>query len=194
MFALGYRTPPAWALAAGAAPLELLSDHAHNELRAAASAQGLILRRPRLSRLVERLGALAAEELEHFRRVHRLLLSLGGSLGPPEPSPYVDGLLRGRGQLLERLLAAALIEARSLERFELLAEHLAEPLGPLYAQLAPSERGHAHLFVQLAEELFPEAEVGAALEDTIAREALLVAALPFAPRMHSGAPRAEPMG
>lgn len=196
---LGWATPRAWAEAALAEPLALLSDHAYCELGAAAAAQGLLARRPEDSALVERLGAHASEELRHFRRVHRALVELGGVLGPVRTNPYAEGLLarveRGPANLVDRLLVFGLIERRSLERFELLAA-AAEPRGPLatlYSELAPSEEGHAALFLELARERCDPRELAARLERWVAREAELAASLPFAPRIHSGPPAAAPL-
>lgn len=197
---LAWSTPRAWAAAALEEPLALLSDHAYCELGAAAAAQGLLTRRPEDSRLVERLAAHASEELRHFRQVHRLLVELGGTLAPVRTNPYAEGLLahveRGPAGLVDRLFVFGLIERRSLERFELLAEAAAgasgcaRELAPVYAELAPSEAGHAALFLELARERIPPAELEARLHRWIEREAALVARLPFAPRIHSGPPRA----
>lgn len=191
-FDLGWRTPSEWAAAVLAAPLALLSDHAHCELGAAAAAQALLVRRPEDSCLVERLAAHAAEELRHFRAVHRLLLALGGQLEAVRKNAYAEGLLARveRGSLVDRLLVAALIERRSLERFELLAVAAVpgSPLAALYAELAPSEAGHAALFVELARDHAP-GDLGPRLAGWIAHEAALVQALPFEPRIHSGPPR-----
>jgi tRNA-(ms[2]io[6]A)-hydroxylase len=194
---LAWATPETWAPAALAEPLALLSDHAHCELGAASAAQGMIARCPENRLLVERLGAHAIEELRHFRRVHRLLVELGGTLEPVRRNPYAEGLLahaeRGPRNLLDRLLIAAWIERRSLERFECL-EHAAReagsPLAELYAELAPSEAGHARLFAELASALFPEEGVAARLEAWRGREARLIRTLPFAARIHSGPPSA----
>ena len=195
-FELAWTTPRAWAEAALGEPLALLSDHAYCELGAAAAAQGLLARRPEDSRLVERLAAHASEELRHFRAVHRLLVELGGALEPVRTNPYAEGLLahvqRGAGGLVDRLLVFGLIERRSLERFELLAEVAAErasELAALYAELAPSEAGHAALFLELARERAPAAELEVRLGRWLEREAELAAGLPFAPRIHSGPPR-----
>ena len=59
-FELGWTTPAAWARAALAEPLALLSDHAHCELGAAAAAQRWILRRPGDAELVAS-GAVEAQ-------------------------------------------------------------------------------------------------------------------------------------
>lgn len=192
-FALAWETPREWAEAALAEPLALLSDHAQCELGAAAAAQSLLARHPGRTALVERLGAHALDELRHFRQVHRLLVELGGVLGPPRKNPYAEGLLsdveRGPRVLLDRLLVAALIERRSLERFELLRSAASQPvLEQLYAELAPSEAGHAALFVELARAEHPLEDVDARLARWIEREADLVRSLPFAARVHSGPP------
>jgi tRNA-(ms[2]io[6]A)-hydroxylase len=192
---LGWATPRAWAEAALADPPALLSDHAFCELGAAAAAQGLIARQPGDDELVERLGAHASEELRHFRQVHRRLVELGGRLAPVRRNPYAEGLLagvaRGPEGLVDRLLVFGWIEARSRERFELLAlvgEERGSPLAGLYAELAPSEAGHAALFLALA-----RGRCGAdGLEERLARwrarEARLIQALAFEPRIHSGPP------
>lgn len=204
MLELAHSTGPAWARAACAQPVELLCDHAHCELGAAASAQALIHRHARDSGLVERMGALAAEELAHFRQVHGLISERGAQLEPGRPNPYVEGLLKGaRGTaapwlaamgerdagLLDRLLIGGLIEARSHERFGLLAEYAEDAeLRALYSELGPSEHGHAHLFPKLALERFAAERVERRAAELVALEANLIAGLPFAPRMHSGAP------
>lgn len=199
---LRWATPRAWAEDALREPERLLVDHAHCELGAAAAAQSLLARRPGHARLVERMGALAVEELQHFRRVHRLLRARGAALRPAERNPYVAGLhrcLTPRGApaaeaeadvgMVDRLLVAALIERRSLERFELLAAVGTGEVGALYAELAPSEAGHASLFVELAAEFGPPDLVDARLDALGLAEAQLVAGLPPGPRIHAGPPR-----
>lgn len=204
MLNLAHTTDASWARVIGAHPVELLCDHAHCELGAAASAQALIHRHARDTGLVERMGALAAEELAHFRQVHGLIAARGGRLEPGLPNPYVEGLLKAAKRssgpwlsamgerdagLLDRLLVSGLIEARSHERFGLLAEHLEDAeLRALYAELGPSEQGHAHLFPKLAGERFSADRVERRAAELVALEGELVAGLPFAPRMHSGAP------
>jgi tRNA-(ms[2]io[6]A)-hydroxylase len=189
---LRYATPAAWADRVLAEPLALLSDHAHCELRAASSAQGLITRNPANPDLVDRLSRLALEEMRHFRQVVALLRDLGGELRYAEANPYMEGLATGsrptRGSvLLDRLLVSGLVELRSLERFELLAERAQDPrLRALYAELGPSEAGHATLFSRLARELFPENRARARAEHLCELEGRLVEGLAFAPRMHSG--------
>lgn len=197
---LAWTTPRAWAEEALRQPLALLSDHAYCELGAAAAAQGLLARKPDDARLVERLAAHASEELRHFRQVHRLLVELGGTLDYVRKNPYAEGLLahvqRGPAGLVDRLLVFGLIERRSLERFQCLAEAAAASeqqsrLAALYSELAPSEAGHAALFLELARERVPPAELELRLAGWIEREARLIRGLPFAARIHSGPPLAS---
>lgn len=195
-FELGYATPRAWADAVAADPIGLLSDHAHCELQAAVACNALIARYPDRSELVDLAAQVISEEMVHFRLVLDLLRELGGDLRDTGPNPYVDGLRRAAGSskqyaLMDRLLFAALIERRSCERFELLAEAQAEPrLIALYARLAPEEIEHQQLFLDAARRESERdghgAAVDARLAQLVAWEAELVPRLPFSARMHSG--------
>jgi tRNA-(ms[2]io[6]A)-hydroxylase len=192
-------TPSLWAEQALREPLELLLDHAHCELGAAAAAQALVHRYPERTRLLDRMAVLAIEELMHFRQVVACLEACGGEFASQAPSPYLAALHRGAKRtaadpsgaerLLDRLLVAGLVEARSCERFCLLAEHAGdERLAGLYGALGPSERGHAELFPRLAAELFGAERAAERSEVLCQLEADVIAELPFAPRMHSGLP------
>ena len=192
MAGLRLSTPPAWAVRVAREPLVLLSDHAHCELKAAASAQALIARHPQKHALVDRLCAIAIEELEHFARVVALLRARGGELAPIERNPYAEALLArtagGRDALLDRLLVSSLIEARSLERFRLLADHAADrDLAALYRDLVASEAAHRASFLRLARDHAGAERADARLAELEEAEAEIVASLPFAVRMHSGA-------
>lgn len=182
-FKLAALTPPAWVGMVEQDLDGLLSDHAHCELKAASTAQALLLKHRTNTALVAELSALAAEEMEHFRQAVEALHARGGTLGPVETNEYAEGLLSASGStrgdvLLDRLLIASLIELRSLERFHLLAEGLADrDLAALYRALIPSESGHQALFDRLARSLFDAALVSRRqaelleIEGTVAREA-----------------------
>ncbi len=184
-------TDPKWVRRMEERPLELLSDHAHNELKAASTAQAWLLKNPTDGQLVLELAKLAAEEMEHFERVVRLLYGRGGTLQPVDNNVYADRLLKGsaktrREPFLDRMIVAALIEARSCERFVLLAENLQdEELATLYRELIPCEVGHNELFIDLTRAAFPEL-ADARIEQLFELEAEVLADLPFAYRMHSG--------
>jgi tRNA-(ms[2]io[6]A)-hydroxylase len=169
-----------------------LADHAHCEKKAVATAVKLIADHPERPVLVRRLAKLAQEELQHFLAMITEVERRGRTLPPDPGDPYVQELLKlvRRGgapaiQLMDHLLAAALVEARSCERMLLLGERLPEArLRELYRRLAQSEAGHETLFVDLAIEVGGEGPALARLEELAVAEAALVASLPLRPRMH----------
>ncbi|WP_242344687.1 tRNA isopentenyl-2-thiomethyl-A-37 hydroxylase MiaE [Anaeromyxobacter terrae] len=188
MSLLRSRTDPRWLDLARADLPAILADHAHCEKKAAASAVKLVAEHPDRPDLVRAVARLAQEELQHFLAVLAEMGRLGVALPPDTGDPYAQALLRcvrgGAGRLLDRLLAAALIEARSCERLALLAGALEEPrLRELYARLAQSEAGHERLFVELARR-HGSGDVEARLAELAEEEARIVARLPLLPRIH----------
>ncbi len=135
---------------------EVLVDHAHCEKKAAANALSMIQVYPDLPGLPAQMARLAREESSHLARVLELMADRGLTLGRDVGDPYAQGLQKAvrtshEGRRVDRLLVAAVIEARSCERLSLLAEGLEEPpLRRFYAELAQSEDGHQSLFFRLA--------------------------------------------
>lgn len=191
---LTHRTPAAWADAALADPLALLVDHAHCEEKAASMALRLLARFPQVAGLPRRLLALVHEELRHFRGVVDELEARGGALTPPQRDRYAGrvralscGLPDGLGDPGDLLLACAFIEARSCERFRLLAAAAAgrdARLATFYRQLADAEARHWELFRDLAGEVAGAARVARRVERLAEAEGALVASLPPGPRIH----------
>jgi tRNA-(ms[2]io[6]A)-hydroxylase len=190
-------TPAAWAEQLARDQLALLSDHAHCELKAAASAMTMLKQNPARPGLALRLAPLIKEESEHLHRVLRALDARGAGLADDRPNPYVAGLQRfaresrpapprGSG-FLDTLLVSALIELRSHERFERLAEcaQLAE-LHALYRGLGEAEARHGALFSDLAFESFPADVVLERFGQLAAEEFALLERLEAGPRVHSG--------
>jgi tRNA-(ms[2]io[6]A)-hydroxylase len=185
-------TPPAWIEAAAARLPELLVDHANCEKKAASSAMALIFAYPQDSELVLALARLAREELRHFEQVHRAMRELAIPVVRQRPGRYAQELRRALRtthpeRKLDLLLTAALIEARSAERFALLAERLPAPLNALYTQLGHSEARHFELYLEFARERAP-AEWRSRLAELAAREARLATAPDAELRFHSGPP------
>jgi len=184
MLKLARRTGPAWAVRALADLPELLLDHAHCEKRAAGMAIGLISRYADRTVLLAPLSELAREELEHFERVLALLADRGIAYRAQEPSPYPKRLLglartAEPGRLVDTLLCCSAIEARSCERFTVLAEACEaageSELAGFYGDLRACEARHHRRYVQLAEAVAPWVEVRARLAELLAREADLIA-------------------
>lgn len=186
---LDHATPRAWVERVSSGAIELLQDHAHCELRAEASALALAEKHRELA---DELRAVAREEREHFEQVMELLVERGVELPRARANPYATALLAARSHrkselLLDRLLIASLIEARSLERFHLLAEHLEDhALAAFYRSFVPAEAAHRVLFVALARRSYARERVDERLAELRAVEARVVRGLAFAYRMHSG--------
>ncbi len=192
MLGLASATDDGWVDAALADVPRLLSDHAHCELKAATNALSLAVRYADRPALVQALAALAEEETAHFRRVHALLIERGFTLGAPPVDPYAAELRkaaqvgRGPSALVDRLLVAALIEARSCERFRLLSERATDKaLAGMWRELLASEATHYRTFIDLAEaegarDGVAAQDVRARLAVLVAREAAIVARLPAA--------------
>lgn len=190
-------TDPSWLTQVLAEPDELLNDHGHLERAAAANALQLMTRCPAhvpAERWIGRLTGLARDEVDHLGTVTSLLVQRGGTPSRSHVNPYARDLRNlvrtgeGARELIDRLLVSALIEARSCERFSLLAA-AGHELSPLYADLVASEAGHHRLFVNLAATVDPDG----ALDDVDARwqalldaEAEVMARQPGGPRMHAG--------
>jgi tRNA-(ms[2]io[6]A)-hydroxylase len=185
-------TPGAWVDAAVERWRELLIDHANCEKKAASTALALMFAYPEDRPLGLALSRLAREELRHFEQVQKMMTALNVAFTRQRPGRYASGLrtlLRTSdpGRKLDLLLAGALIEARSCERFRLLAPRLPPPLAQFYAQLEQSEARHFELYVDFARAVAP-GEWGARLRELAEREAELATAPDPEFRFHSGAP------
>jgi tRNA-(ms[2]io[6]A)-hydroxylase len=191
-------TDPGWAERAVADLPTLLADHAHCEMKAASNALSLAARLPGRPRIARALVALAREELDHFDAVLAELERRGITLPPPAVDEYAAALLaatRRNGRptleaaLLDRLLVAALIEARSCERLGLVARALEASgeaaLAAFYDDLFASEARHYRTFVDLAIELTSaEPAVRARLAELAAAEGTIAAKLGSSPTVH----------
>ncbi len=183
-------TAPGWAAVALADFPAFLQDHAACERKAAAACLSLVGKYSEHPFLVEPLVSLAREELEHFQQVFRLLTKRGIKLALTDKDPYVKALLakarHGDDEhLVDRLVISALIEARSCERFELVAAEIKDPeLADFYATLARAEAGHHRVFLRIAERFFAPAVVAAALNRLGAAEAEIMRAVVWRPAVH----------
>lgn len=166
---LGLKLPtdPRWVNLAAISLQDILTDHAYCEQKAASSAISLIQRNPDRELLVQELAPIVTEEWGHFRQVLAEMKKRGLPLGKQRKDDYVNALMENRVKggskeeaLLDALLIFALIEARSCERFRLLSEGLEdEYLREFYRKFMISEAGHYRLFIDLANEYFPEEKV-----------------------------------
>ncbi len=158
MLGLKMPTDPRWVNIAEKKIAEVLTDHAWCEQKAASAAMSILVRFPEYPDVVDEMVALAREEMEHFALVHQKLKERQLTLGFERKDPYVKDLMKhiitgGNRviQLVEALLLAAMIEARSCERFRVLSEGMSDPdLRVFYRGLMASEARHYTLFLKLA--------------------------------------------
>jgi tRNA 2-(methylsulfanyl)-N6-isopentenyladenosine37 hydroxylase len=190
MFCLKSDTKKEWVEAVAADPKNLLKDHAHCENKAAASAMSLLAKFPNDKFLVKSMVALAHEELEHFEEIYDILEAKGWELGHMDKDPYVQQLIplgrkNGKEHIIDRLLISALIEARSAERFSLLAEALEDPeLKGLYKRLFTVEARHHSTFIELACHYDDREVIKHRLTELAIAEAKIVDEMPVMARMH----------
>ncbi|NJB70446.1 tRNA-(ms[2]io[6]A)-hydroxylase [Saonia flava] len=182
MLGLKLPTDPRWVNIVEKNIDEILTDHAFCEQKAAATAMSLIVSFPEYTELVGEMTALVREEMAHFKMVHDRIIERGNSLGRDRKDEYVLDLLKffPKGgsrttQLVHRLLYAALIEARSCERFRLLSEELKDKeLAKFYHKLMVSEAGHYTMFLQFARKYGNREEVDKKWQDLLDYEASIM--------------------
>ena len=158
MLKLKLATGPRWVNIAEKNIEEILIDHAFCEQKAASTAISFIVTYPEYSDLVADMTDLAREEMQHFKLVHNKLLERGLKLGFDRKDPYVADIRKffnktkdRKLNLVNRLLLAAMIEARSCERFRLLSENIKDQeLSKFYYDLMKSEATHYTMFLQYA--------------------------------------------
>lgn len=183
-------TDAAWLPLALAQFDRVLIDHAHCEKKAAANALSLLQSYPEVPGLPALMARLAREESSHLAKVLAVMETRGLRLTHDTGDPYAKGLQKlmrnpFNERRLDRLLVAAIIEARSHERLQLLADGLDDPeLRRLYAELAQSEDGHQELFGRLAASVEEPAVAQSRLGTLLALEARIVAELPVRPAIH----------
>ena len=167
MLGLKLPTDPRWVDIVSKNIEEILTDHAYCEQKAASSAISMIIGFPEKTELVQEMIALAQEEMSHFKMVHDLMLERGFTLGRERKDYYVIELMKffpkggsREDHLVHKLLYAALIEARSCERFRLLSEELEDKkLAVFYKKLMISEANHYTTFLSFARQYGKSREI-----------------------------------
>lgn len=179
MLGLKLPTDPRWVNIVEKNIDEILTDHAYCEQKAASTAISLIISFPEYTELIEEMIALSREEMGHFKMVHDRIIARGNTLGRDRKDDYVLQLVKffPKGgsrttQLVHRLLYAALIEARSCERFRLLSEELEDKeLATFYHKLMVSEASHYTMFLKFARQYGDRNEVDKKWQDLLDYEA-----------------------
>ena len=135
-----------------------MSDHVYAEQKAASNGFSFVIQYPEKEQLVNFMGSYAMEESEHFKRVLDYMRTHQIPLKKDVKNLYVNHLRnffkksnKREENLINRLLIASLIEARSCERFAVFSKHTQnDKLAKFYHELIKDEVGHHKLFLQLA--------------------------------------------
>jgi len=163
-------TDPRWVNIVEENIKEILIDHAFCEQKAASNAISMIVQYPHYPDLVAAMVEICKEELEHFEMVHKKILERGFNLGFERKDPYVKDLndylkknhdnSSRESYFVNQMLFAAMIEARSCERFKILSEQLSDQdLKEFYRMLMESEARHFMTFLKFAKKYSSKIDV-----------------------------------
>ena len=160
MLGLQFETETSWAEIAKDDLQQILTDHAFLEQKAASNAVSIIINYSEETALVKEMSSIAIEEMQHFKMVHSLMVKRGMVLGREQKNDYAIRLQKFFNKtkdrteaLVQRLLVAALIEARSCERFKVFSENMEDQeLSKFYSNLMISEANHYTTFLKFARE------------------------------------------
>ncbi|OQD42666.1 tRNA-(ms[2]io[6]A)-hydroxylase [Croceivirga radicis] len=192
MLGLKLPTDPRWVNIVEKNIEEILTDHAYCEQKAASMAISLIIGFPDKSDLVKEMIALSREEMGHFNMVHEKILERNLNLGRERKDEYVIELMKffPKGgskttHLVHKLLYAAMIEARSCERFRLLSENINDAdLRDFYRKLMVSEANHYTMFLKFARKYGEKEVVDKKWQDLLNYEAEIMKKLGKKETMH----------
>ncbi|WP_027376945.1 tRNA-(ms[2]io[6]A)-hydroxylase [Kaistella palustris] len=181
MFKLKLLTDPRWANIAEGNLEEILTDHAWCEQKATTNAITLITMLPEYPGIITELLNIAREELDHFQQVHEIIKKRGYEFGRERKDDYVGQLFKFIVQgsredyIVDRLLFAAMIEARSCERFKVLTENIKdEELKTFYKELMISEANHYTAFIGFARKLGDPEKVNQRWEEWLTYESEII--------------------
>lgn len=171
----------------------LLIDHAHCERKAAQNAMTLIFKFPNLPHMITKLSKIVREEMVHFERVLRFIKQRNITFRGLKSGGYATFLAQHicqddpHNRLIDQLLVAAIIEARSCERLGLLASRLPESLGNYYKRLHDAEARHCTTFIEMAVEVAGEHAI-TRLQNLSHKESAWIQQKDDCFRFHSGVP------
>lgn len=183
MLGLKLATDPRWVNIVESNIDEILTDHAYCEQKAASNAISIIVNFPEYSDLVTAMTIIVQEEISHFKMVHDIIISRGGILGRERKDSYVNELRkftqipdrRREESYVDRLLLAAMIEARSCERFRVLSENIKDEfLSNFYRELMISEANHYTTFIGFARKYGQGVDVDKRWEEFLVYEAEVI--------------------
>ena len=193
MLRLAGQTRGTWIVEALENLPEVLLDHAHCEKKAASTAVSFIFRYPEYGHIIRPLSELAREELRHFEQVLTFMEKRDIKFVRQIPSEYAKKLMKNcrndePERMLDLMICASLIEARSCERMSILAEALVDEdpkLAQFYRGLLACEARHHQVYIDMLQEIYPKEVIFERLEYLAIQEQNIVDEPGTLPRMHS---------
>ena len=142
--------------------------------------------------LVNKMVLLIKEELHHFVQVLDIMRARGMDYHNVGAGRYAKGMMRHvrtyePQTLVDKLICGAYIEARSCERFAMVAPHLDDELARFYVSLLRSEARHFQDYLALARQVAGE-DIQDRIEHFGRVEAQLIASPDNDFKFHSGLP------
>ena len=186
-------TPGSWLAQAEPHLAQLLNDHAVCEKKAAQFALTLSYHLYAYPHALKGAIRIAREELRHFEQVHMWMQRKNIAITTYSASRYASRLHAcnrdSLPDLFHKLLVAAVIEARSCERFEKLVPVLQaahQDLAGFYQKLWLAEKRHATVYIEWANLLFPDHDIEKHLQTLLHADALALNEKDSVFRFHSG--------
>jgi tRNA-(ms[2]io[6]A)-hydroxylase len=188
-------TPDAWLAQACASPNTLLIDHANCEKKAASTALALMFAYAEDYELTDKMSRLAREELRHYEQVTKLIQAENVPHERLAPGRYAERLRRLVAKAepqrqVDLMVCGAFIEARSCERFAVLAPVIGGAAGELFGGLHAAESRHYRLYLDLARRAAQRdgIDLAARIEQFALLESELITSRDEVFRFHSGPP------
>jgi tRNA-(ms[2]io[6]A)-hydroxylase len=142
--------------------------------------------------LISKMVLLIKEELHHFQQVWEIMQSRGVTYDNLTASRYARSMMKHvrthePAKLSDTLICGAYIEARSCERFAMLAPHLDDELEKFYTSLLRSEARHFQDYLGLAEKVSQQ-DITERVTLFAEKESALILTEDAEFRFHSGVP------
>lgn len=193
MLGLKLATDPRWVNLAEKSIEDILTDHAYCEQKATSTCIALIQYYPEKTFMVDKLVPVVNEEWTHFKLVLDELKKRNLQLGKQRKDEYVNLLNKMMTKsgiqedlFLDRMLQAALIEARRCERFRLLSLDISDDsLKKFYHNLMVAEAMHYRMFLDIATHYVDKDKVKNRWQEWLDYETAVLASLDLrGDRMH----------
>ena len=184
-------TPARWALQLESHLDKILLDHTHWEKESARMCLNLLLAYCDNEELSKAMSSMINDKLNRFQTNRELLKTLGIKFQRIQPTGYNRRLKeliinKEPQRVVDRLLVTALADARSNERFSVIANSCEDPkVAKYYKSLVDQNRENYVTYIDLASGYIDEGHVFERLDELANYEATLISDDGAKPRFHS---------